>query len=243
LTSGFRMKHRFPLASTTALGAALGLAVALAVGAAVGASAEDKSGRPGRDSGCKMTVQQKKAVVALTRAADYKLRLEDYEQAISNYSKAIAIAPDCNYLYCERGNAYKRRGDNKQAIADYSRALKIQPADEAILRQRGTLYETIRDFANAIADYDACIKLGGQAHRDRARIYMLQKKCRPAVADFSQAIKNKPDVNILIQLYRDRARAYDCLDNKKLAEADRKTVLELTEKLYGENISDYPKVK
>jgi len=51
------------------------------------------------------------------------LKLENYDQAISDYTKAIEINPDYTEAYLNRGNAYAFSMDNfSQACSDWQKA-------------------------------------------------------------------------------------------------------------------------
>ncbi len=52
-----------------------------------------------------------------------------YDDAIEDYDKAIALAPNDAIAYALRGGAYKHKGDKEQAIVDYRKALELNPSD------------------------------------------------------------------------------------------------------------------
>ncbi|TPX73888.1 hypothetical protein CcCBS67573_g04834 [Chytriomyces confervae] len=51
-------------------------------------------------------------------------------EAISKYTKAIEIDPECVDAYVARGAAHANQGSFDKAIADHSHALKLQPSHE-----------------------------------------------------------------------------------------------------------------
>ncbi len=54
-----------------------------------------------------------------------------YDQAIADYTKAIAIKPDYVHAYSNRGFAYEKEGGHTaQAVADYRAALKLDPNNQ-----------------------------------------------------------------------------------------------------------------
>ena len=53
-----------------------------------------------------------------------------YDDAIEDYDKAIALAPNDAIAYYNRGVAYYEKGDKEQAIADFRKALEINPSYE-----------------------------------------------------------------------------------------------------------------
>jgi tetratricopeptide (TPR) repeat protein len=50
-----------------------------------------------------------------------------YDQAISDYTKALEINPKFAEAYYNRGVAYGRKGQLDRAMEDYTRALEIDP--------------------------------------------------------------------------------------------------------------------
>jgi tetratricopeptide (TPR) repeat protein len=55
----------------------------------------------------------------------YRDGLGDFEAAISDYSRAIEVAPDNARLYQNRGACYKKRGKTVEAKADFEKAITL----------------------------------------------------------------------------------------------------------------------
>ena len=51
----------------------------------------------------------------------------DLDQAIADYTQAIALDPKYAVAYNNRGIAYCDKGDLDQAIADYTQAIALDP--------------------------------------------------------------------------------------------------------------------
>jgi tetratricopeptide (TPR) repeat protein len=51
----------------------------------------------------------------------------EYDQAISDYNKALELKPNYADAYNNRGIAHDDKGEYDQAISDYDMALKINP--------------------------------------------------------------------------------------------------------------------
>lgn len=63
------------------------------------------------------------------RAFSYVVKGQ-YDLAVADYNKAIALKPDADY-YDSRGLAYEKEGNRDQAIADFRTALKLAPDNTA----------------------------------------------------------------------------------------------------------------
>ena len=53
-----------------------------------------------------------------------------YDDAIADYTKAIALDPNDANVYTNRGVAYGKKGEVGRAIADFRKALEIDPSDQ-----------------------------------------------------------------------------------------------------------------
>ena len=51
----------------------------------------------------------------------------DYERAIADYSKAIALNPSDATFYLDRAFALARKGDTDRALVDYGKAIELDP--------------------------------------------------------------------------------------------------------------------
>lgn len=89
----------------------------------------------------------------------------DFEQAIDNYGRAIALAPNAD-AYTHRGIAYFDLGDNNRAIADFDEALRLDPNRAEALNNRAWVRYTARDLDRALSDANRALTL------DETKAYM-----------------------------------------------------------------------
>ena len=73
-----------------------------------------------------------------------RVKKDDYDNAIADYTEALRINPNSDVAYYCRGNAYRAKGDIERAIADHEEAVRLKPdnnmnkqALERSLQQRG----------------------------------------------------------------------------------------------------------
>src|SRR5581483_7577313 len=90
----------------------------------------------------------------------YKQRL--YDQAISDYSKAIGINPVYAGAYNNRGNAYAGKGLQDQAISDYNKAIEINPKLAEAYYYRGYAHYNKGEYTKAAEDEQKAQDLGFQ---------------------------------------------------------------------------------
>src|SRR6266480_5636392 len=82
-----------------------------------------------------------------------------YDEAISNYTKAIKLSPHYARAYYNRALAYFKKDKFDIAISDYSKAIELKPTDYMGYDARGTVYERMGHDEEAIRDYNRAIQL------------------------------------------------------------------------------------
>ncbi|MEU0917861.1 tetratricopeptide repeat protein [Streptomyces cyaneofuscatus] len=82
-----------------------------------------------------------------------------YDEAVEDYSHAIALAPDAERARYGRGWTLSLQGQYGEALVDLDRAVELSPAEADTFVARGlTLFGLSRD-EEAVADYDRAIEL------------------------------------------------------------------------------------
>ena len=83
----------------------------------------------------------------------------DYDGAIADFDRAIAINPNYAEAYYNRGLVKAEQGDYDGAIADYDRAIAINPNYAVAYCGRGVAKAEQGDYDGAIADFDRAIAI------------------------------------------------------------------------------------
>ena len=83
----------------------------------------------------------------------------DYDRAIADFSKAIALRPDYAEAYNNRGTAYHRKANEAQAISDFSRAIQLKPTYARAYYNRAVTRHITGDKDGAKSDYYEAVKL------------------------------------------------------------------------------------
>jgi len=86
-------------------------------------------------------------------------QLKRYEEAIADFSKAIATYP-FDYVYGNRATAYYLLGRNHEALLDYDRAIALNPENANSFYNRALVYRAIGNFAAAQEDIRKSCALG-----------------------------------------------------------------------------------
>ena len=119
-----------------------------------------------------------------------------YQNAISDYSKAIRLKPDFVAAYSNRGRAKAELGQYSEAITDYNIAIKLEPDSATTYYNRGNIKDLLGQHFEAITDYDIAIRLKPdfvEAYNNRGRTKAELGEYFEAIADFDTAIKLEPD--------------------------------------------------
>ncbi|MDR2906281.1 MAG: tetratricopeptide repeat protein [Helicobacteraceae bacterium] len=117
--------------------------------------------------------------------------LQNYDQAIADYTKAIELDPDGRALYYNnRGFAYNELKNYKQAIADFTKAIALNPENAPAYYSRGNAYNKLKNYKQAIADFTKAIELDPNhsfAYNNRAVAHYELKNYNKARKDAKKA--------------------------------------------------------
>lgn len=68
---------------------------------------------------------------------NFKKRVKNYKDALSDYNKAIDLSPSFAEAYFKRGNIKNLLGDYEGAISDYNKAIDLNPNLAEAYHNRG----------------------------------------------------------------------------------------------------------
>jgi len=118
-----------------------------------------------------------------------------YDQAIADYTHAIALSPSNGSAYNSRGLAYEAKSLHNQAIADYTHAIALNPSYAIAYNNRGNAYDAKGLHDQAIADDTRAIALNpsdADAYYNRGAAYEAKGLKDQAIADYRAALKPEP---------------------------------------------------
>lgn len=85
-----------------------------------------------------------------------------YDEAISEFTKAIELEPELAQLYYNRGNAYTKKGSYDEAILDYTRAVELKSDFTDAYNNRAVAYYYKKEYDKARGDVKKVEQLGGK---------------------------------------------------------------------------------
>jgi len=86
-------------------------------------------------------------------------RIQKINDALSDFSKAIALDTTYAEAFYNSGLAKYRLGNAEEAIPDYSKAIALRPKYVSAYNNRGNAYKAIKEFDAAMADFNKVISL------------------------------------------------------------------------------------
>jgi tetratricopeptide (TPR) repeat protein len=147
---------------------------------------------------------------AFTSAGVSLLQVGEYDQAIRDFDRAIAVQPGLVVAWRNRGLAHRGKGDFDRALADYEQALVFAPSDARLYHERGLTYSGMSDFPHAIADFNRAIALKpdqASAIMNRGRINFVLGNFAQAAADLQRGLAlDSADVDAALWLHLARRR-------------------------------------
>ena len=155
-----------------------------------------------RIAGCTARIQSGQEAAAIL-AEDDNSRGLAYDgnglrdQAIADYTQAIAVKPNYAEAYDNRGADYGRKGLYDQVIADYTKAIALEPDDARAYNNRGNAFAGKGRYDQAIADFTQAIALKtdyARAYCNRGAVYDGKGLHEKAIADYRAALAVEPEM-------------------------------------------------
>ena len=128
---------------------------------------------------------------ALTSAGVTHLQMRQYERAIRDFDRALALDPGLIAAWRQRALAYRSKGDYERALADFEQAILLAPSDARLYTDRAVAYELLGDYASAIRDFNRAIAFKpnhASAIEGRGRTYFYLGNFAQAASDLQRGL-------------------------------------------------------
>jgi len=119
-----------------------------------------------------------------------------YDEALTNYNKAIALKPDYAKAYYNRGNALQDLKHYDEALASYEKAIALKPGYAEAHNNRGATLQEIRRFDEALASYGKAMTLEpgyAEAYYNMGNALQEMRRYDEALASYDNALRLKPN--------------------------------------------------
>jgi tetratricopeptide (TPR) repeat protein len=126
----------------------------------------------------------------------------DLDQAITEFTKAIALNPKLAVAYEKRGAALSMKGRYAEALADSDRALDLNKALELdkdlyfVYASRGFVFYKQSKLDQALADYDKALQMRpeeAELYNNRGLVHASKGQVDQALADYQKASELSPE--------------------------------------------------
>lgn len=166
-------------------------------------------------------------------ASAYYYRAESYYQkrnfsdALKDFTKVIQLNPNNKTAYLQRGKIYFENKLFNEAIRDLTEAINSGIKDKETVLIRAKAFYNTKDYKNATQDLKELVDFYGE--KDFEIFKMLAYSClftqniSEAIEYFSEALKLKEDINLLLE----RANLYYKNNMIELAKDDLNKILQL----------------
>jgi tetratricopeptide (TPR) repeat protein len=166
------------------------------------------------------------AVAYLNRGLGWT-RKDNLDNAIADFTLALAADPNYARAYFNRGQSLGKKGETDRALADLDKSIRLNPGLAAAYNSRGATYARRNDLERAFADFDQAIRLDpmlAPAFHNRGLVYRSRRDFDHAIADLSRAIQLDPQY---VSAYSIRGLAWRDKDEFDRAIADFDSALRI----------------
>ncbi|KAL0269839.1 UNVERIFIED_CONTAM: hypothetical protein PYX00_007438 [Menopon gallinae] len=105
------------------------------------------------------TAAEKEQAESLKTEGNNLMKAENFQEALSCYTKAIQLDPHNPVYYCNRAAAHSRLNNHQATIEDCKAALKIEPTYSKAYGRLGLAYSSLGMFKEAKASYEKALEL------------------------------------------------------------------------------------
>jgi len=119
-----------------------------------------------------------------------------FDAAIADFTKAIAIDSKYPVSYANRGIVYGNLGEPENAIADFTKAIALDPNYRLVFHNRGVAYGEIGQYDKAVSDLSRAIRLDPKytsAYNNLSIIYCQKKQVDSAIRICVEGLKVNPE--------------------------------------------------
>jgi tetratricopeptide (TPR) repeat protein/V8-like Glu-specific endopeptidase len=137
-------------------------------------------------------------------SATEKWRKDDYQGALTDVNKAIALNPSLAAAYSRRGTVKYALKDVEGALTDYNKAIKLNPKFARAYTGRGIVRaDSLKDVPGALNDFNTALNIDPQyalAYNNRGKLKAYElNNISGALADYNKAIELNPQYTVAYQ--------------------------------------------
>ena len=122
--------------------------------------------------------------------------LKNFEAAIANYERAIALNPNYAAAHNNMGNVLKDIGQLEKAVEAYGKAIELKPHDAEVLNNLGAALKDQGKFKESILTYERAIEINPddpEIHTNMGHTQKEQGSLQLALNSYKKAVSLKPN--------------------------------------------------
>ena len=127
--------------------------------------------------------------------AQLKLKKNDLQGAVQEYTKALQADGQNYYMYGRRGAVMLKMQDYKNAVSDFTKFLQRAP-DATYYYQRGICFYMLKSYKEALADFDTTISympdISYEIYFYRGNIKFKLEDIKGSIDEYTKSIQMKP---------------------------------------------------
>jgi tetratricopeptide (TPR) repeat protein len=168
-----------------------------------------------------LATNKKDAATCFQERGEYHFRMQEYDEAIEEFTKAVALDPEKTWSYVCMGEAYFHQKEYDACIDSYTRAIDLEPDNAGSRHWRGICYkEKGPPYEEALEDFTKAIDLEPQTRRFYelvAEVYAEEGKWSAVIEQYDTLISLSPEDSVY---YYKRAKAYEAMGQNEKAIED-----------------------
>ena len=156
--------------------------------------------------------------------------LNNYEEAIKDFSMAISINANAEDGYSHRGNSYLYRGMYEHAIKDFRRTIDLNGELDKAYYNMGIAYHNSGNYEEAMKSYTRSMELNpdfDKVYNNRGNLFNRSGDLKGAIKDYSRAIELNTQYE---RAYFNRAITYLKINDRTHAERDFLAVIKMNKR-------------
>ena len=129
------------------------------------------------------------------RGVGYK-RKNKFDEAMTDYDKAIQSNKEYEDAYLNRGNLYFIQGQHDKALIDLNEAIDLDPEYAKAFNSRGSVYATQGRLEASLIEFNEAIRLDPaykDAYKNRGFAYFNLKNYQQALTDLNKFLSYEPN--------------------------------------------------
>jgi tetratricopeptide (TPR) repeat protein len=180
--------------------------------------------------GCTHVLQERNLskqdrVTALSNRANMLERIHKWDEAIADYSAALAVNPNNAGALFGRAIVWANERNFDRAIEDYNEVVRINPKFATGFSNRGLVYQAKKDYERALADFNEALRIDPKLQNaliNRAQVWLYKGEPERTIADANAVISLNPNN---FRAYQNRGNGWLELHSYEKAIADFDTVI------------------